>query len=259
MSRFNGLNMRVISAITVLVVLGVGGIFFLGVSVVWASPASPLSAPASVQPSAGDALDEDSLSWGSGNSTTTPVAPSPIAVPAMPVEPVASSSLPVLEKPEVKLESVVSTENKVVDKETVEENLFDDDADIVEESSENTAEFLVRIEALEKNIKMLEKKVGKLQQDNEAAKKLRLKKASRAKKASKAKKAKRKVQTQRKSLPWGLRAASPGKAWVSEKGSNELRVVKQGETLEGIGKVNAIVKDSSGHWVVDGVSGRISQ
>ena len=48
-------------------------------------------------------------------------------------------------------------------------------------------------------------------------------------------------------------------AWVSEKGSSKLRTVTVGEKLDGIGKINAIVKDSSGYWVVDGVSGRISQ
>ena len=256
MSLFNRLNMMVIRIITVLIILSVGWVFFPGVPAVVASPVTP----ALVQPSAGGDLDEDSLSWGSGNDT------SPIPIPAMPVEPVAVSSLPVLEKPEVKPVSVVSTEDKVVDEKTVEDNLFDDAADIVKESSKNTAEFLVRIEALEKSIKMLEEKVGKLQQDNEAAKKLQLKKASKVKKVSKAKRVskskeakRKKVKIQRKLPEWVLRAASPGKAWVSEKGSNELHIVKPGEKLDGIGKVNAIVKDSSGHWVVDGVSGRINQ
>lgn len=257
MSRFDRFNMRVIRTITALVVLGVGVGFFP--MVVFAVGASPTASSVSEQSSV---LDEDSLSWGSGNSTSS-VSPTPI--PAMPVEPVAAASLPDLEKPEVKPTFVVPTENNVVNKEVVEDNLFSDDADIVKVQSENTAEFLIRIEALEKSIKMLEEKVGKLQQDNEAAKKLLLKKVSKAKKASKAKrvlkakKAKRKVKVQRKAPEWVLRAASPGKAWVSERGSSDLRVVKPGEKLEGIGKVNAIVKDSSGYWVVDGVSGRISQ
>ena len=258
MSRFNRLNIRIIRTITVLMVMCVGGVFFPVSFAVGESPVTPLSeAPASVQSSAGGVLDEDSLSWGSGNSPS----PSPIAVPAMPVEPVASSSLPVLENPEVKPVSVVSKEDKTADEKTVEGNAFEDDADI-----EDTSEFLTRIKALEMSIRVLEEKVGKLQQDNEAAKKIQLKKASKAKKTAKTKRVSKvrkfklkKVKIQHKGPDWVLRAASPGKAWVSEKGSNELRVVKAGETLEGIGKVNAIVKDSSGRWVVDGVGGRISQ
>lgn len=257
MSRFDRLNIRVIRTITVLVVMCVVGVFFPVPFAIGESPVTPLSAA----PASG-VLDEDSLSWGSGNSTS----PSPIAVPAMPVEPVASSSLPVLEKPEVKPVSVVPAEDKLISVVSTEDSMFDDDADIVKASSENTAEFLTRIEALEISIRVLEEKVGKLQQDNEAAKKIQLKKASKAKKTAKTKRVSKvrkfklkKVKIQHKGPDWVLRAASPGKAWVSEKGSNELRVVKAGETLEGIGKVNAIVKDSSGRWVVDGVGGRISQ
>lgn len=58
---------------------------------------------------------------------------------------------------------------------------------------------------------------------------------------------------------WVLKAAKPGRAWVSEKGSHEIRVVSVGENLAGIGKIKAVAKDSAGLWVVNGAKGRISQ
>lgn len=58
---------------------------------------------------------------------------------------------------------------------------------------------------------------------------------------------------------WVLRSAKPGMAWVSEKGSNELKTISVGDALAGIGRVTAIVKDSSGRWLVNGTKGRIEQ
>lgn len=60
-------------------------------------------------------------------------------------------------------------------------------------------------------------------------------------------------------IEWVLRSAKPGMAWVSEKGSNEMRTIGVGDTLAGIGKVTAITTDAQGRWVVNGTRGTINQ
>jgi len=60
-------------------------------------------------------------------------------------------------------------------------------------------------------------------------------------------------------IEWVLRSAKPGMAWVSEKGSSEMRTVGVGDTLAGIGKVTAITTDAQGRWVVNGTRGAINQ
>lgn len=62
-----------------------------------------------------------------------------------------------------------------------------------------------------------------------------------------------------RSVSWVLRSAKPGMAWVSEKGSNEMRTVSVGDTLAGIGKVTSIATDAQGRWVVNGTRGSINQ
>lgn len=58
---------------------------------------------------------------------------------------------------------------------------------------------------------------------------------------------------------WVLRSAKPGMAWISEKGTGEIKTISVGDTVAGIGKVTAIAKDSSGLWVVNGTQGKINQ
>jgi hypothetical protein len=58
---------------------------------------------------------------------------------------------------------------------------------------------------------------------------------------------------------WVLRSAKPGMAWVSEKGSREMRTIAVGDTLAGIGKVTAITMDAQGRWSVNGTQGTINQ
>lgn len=58
---------------------------------------------------------------------------------------------------------------------------------------------------------------------------------------------------------WVLRSAKPGMAWISEKGSGEIKTIAVGDTVTGIGKVTAIAKDDSGRWVVSGTQGKINQ
>ncbi|MFH1157376.1 MAG: hypothetical protein V1721_00590 [Pseudomonadota bacterium] len=254
MSRFDNINTKVIRTVTILVVLGGGGVFFPESSAVGASPGAPapfsLTSPQPSAPPAG-ALDEDSLSWGSETSPPVPSSASPV--------PADTASLP-LPTPSVagagiKPAAVVPAREETV-KKTDDE--VPDNMGAVEAPSENTPAFLARIESLERRIGTLEEDVGKLRQSKAAGENVSGNDV-RVKKASRAKKVKRDVKTSRKAPEWVLKAARPGMAWVSERGSSELRAVTAGEILEGIGKINAIVKDSSGYWVVDGVSGRISQ
>jgi intracellular multiplication protein IcmG len=48
-------------------------------------------------------------------------------------------------------------------------------------------------------------------------------------------------------------------AWISEKGSDEIKTISVGDTVSGIGKVTAIAKDDGGRWVVNGTQGKINQ
>lgn len=59
-------------------------------------------------------------------------------------------------------------------------------------------------------------------------------------------------------VSWELRAAQPGKAWVSRTGQKEMQAVMVGDNLEGIGRVNAI-SFNNGRWLVQGSSGQIRQ
>lgn len=57
---------------------------------------------------------------------------------------------------------------------------------------------------------------------------------------------------------WELRAAQPGKAWVSERGASSMITVQAGDNLDNIGRITAI-SYNNGRWVVIGTKGRISQ
>lgn len=57
---------------------------------------------------------------------------------------------------------------------------------------------------------------------------------------------------------WVLKAVQPGKAWISRPGSNEMKTVKIGDMLAGIGKITAIDL-VEGRWVVQGTSSKITQ
>jgi hypothetical protein len=57
---------------------------------------------------------------------------------------------------------------------------------------------------------------------------------------------------------WELRGASPGQALVSEIGTQNLRNVSVGDTLNGVGRIGSISQEN-GRWVVRGTSGQIRQ
>lgn len=57
---------------------------------------------------------------------------------------------------------------------------------------------------------------------------------------------------------WELRAAQPGRAWVSHPGERDMRGIEVGQSLEGIGTVTAI-NYQNGIWTVYGTQGQINQ
>lgn len=60
------------------------------------------------------------------------------------------------------------------------------------------------------------------------------------------------------SVQWELKAAQPGKAWISQKGKSDIRPVVVGENVAGLGRVQSISM-SDNQWVIIGSAGRISQ
>jgi len=64
--------------------------------------------------------------------------------------------------------------------------------------------------------------------------------------------------TRTKAKSWVLRSAQPGKAVISEKGSNDLRTIEVGDTVSGIGRVQAI-DIIGGKWVVKGTQNSVSR
>ncbi|HEU4839473.1 MAG TPA: hypothetical protein VFS88_08705 [Micavibrio sp.] len=57
---------------------------------------------------------------------------------------------------------------------------------------------------------------------------------------------------------WELRAAQPGRAWVSRPGERDMQSVEVGQSLTGIGRVTAILYQNR-RWTVQGTSGQINQ
>lgn len=57
---------------------------------------------------------------------------------------------------------------------------------------------------------------------------------------------------------WELRAAQPGRAWVSKPGDRDMQAVAVGETLAGIGRITAITYQN-GRWTVMGTQGVVQQ
>lgn len=61
-----------------------------------------------------------------------------------------------------------------------------------------------------------------------------------------------------KKVQWELRAASPGQAWVAQKGKSDLKQVSIGDQLADLGTVRAISMQS-GRWVLEASRGTIYQ
>ncbi len=57
---------------------------------------------------------------------------------------------------------------------------------------------------------------------------------------------------------WQLRAAQPGRAWVSRAGQRDMQGIEVGQTLPGVGRITAITYQN-GRWAVVGSQGTIQQ
>lgn len=57
---------------------------------------------------------------------------------------------------------------------------------------------------------------------------------------------------------WELRAAQPGRAWVSKLGERDMQGIEVGQSLPGVGRITAITYQN-GRWTVTGTQGRIQQ
>jgi hypothetical protein len=57
---------------------------------------------------------------------------------------------------------------------------------------------------------------------------------------------------------WEMRAAQPGRAWVSHPGERDMQSVEVGQSLPGIGQITSI-DYQNGRWTVYGTQGRIDQ
>lgn len=116
-----------------------------------------------------------------------------------------------------------------------------------------------RIENINDNLKILKQEMGSI---NSAPPAKTAPKASEPKKVVAATKkkitsAKRKA-VSTDSVVWELRAAQPGKAWVSKKGQKDMQPVVIGDNLSGVGRITAI-SYSGNRWIVQGTTGRILQ
>ncbi len=59
-------------------------------------------------------------------------------------------------------------------------------------------------------------------------------------------------------IQWVLRAAQPGQASIAARGSNELKTVRVGDSVDSLGRVQSITIEN-GRWVVRGTNGLVSQ
>ena len=100
------------------------------------------------------------------------------------------------------------------------------------------------------------------------AENIRLTSEIKALKKKSAKKTHKKANTQ-KSAPvkakpkahknWVLRSAKPGVAWISEKNSNDLKKIKVGDTISGLGNIQSITHTRSQGWVIQASLGSLKQ
>ena len=58
---------------------------------------------------------------------------------------------------------------------------------------------------------------------------------------------------------WVLRSAKPGQAWVSEKGQNEMKQIRVGDQLTGLGTIKSIEFDTNSGWIVKATKGTVKQ
>ncbi len=106
------------------------------------------------------------------------------------------------------------------------------------------------IQSMQRDIKKIQSKPAKT-----TVRKSQPKVAAKPKAATSSKRAPVQVS---KAKSWELRAAQPGKAWVSERGASSMTAVQVGDSLDNIGRITAISFNNN-RWTVIGTKGRISQ
>lgn len=58
---------------------------------------------------------------------------------------------------------------------------------------------------------------------------------------------------------WQLRSAQPGRAWIAQPGTQEMRNVAVGDEVQGLGRILSIAQGADGRWTVRGSMGSVSQ
>lgn len=128
-----------------------------------------------------------------------------------------------------------------------------------EEIVDLSAPLKEEIAAKNKKIASLQSKVADLEKEIES---LKAAKAKSPEPKTEVKKSTPKKKTTSKSTGsknmWELRAAQPGKAWVAQKGRDELQPVVVGDILSGIGRIQDIAYRDN-RWIVVGSQGQIKQ
>jgi intracellular multiplication protein IcmG len=102
----------------------------------------------------------------------------------------------------------------------------------------------------EETIRGLESKVASLKQGAS--------KANTAQNNSVPRRTAKKSSSKQGSSLWELRAAQPGRAWVSKKGQKQMQPIVVGDKLPGLGRVQNILHQNN-KWVVIGSQGKITQ
>ncbi|MEM6811370.1 MAG: hypothetical protein AAF549_02775 [Pseudomonadota bacterium] len=113
---------------------------------------------------------------------------------------------------------------------------------------ERSADKNDQIAQLTKTVESLEKEIQKLKKQPKASTTKKTTSSSKSRSSAK----------QAVSNDWELRAAQPGKAWVAQKGQNELQPVVIGDILSGVGRVESI-RFQQNRWIVQGSAGQIRQ
>jgi len=121
---------------------------------------------------------------------------------------------------------------------------------ITTEKDKQIASLRSTVEDLQSQIKAMQK----TKVESTPVKKAPVKKTAVKKKAP----AKTKAAPKSKTVQWELRAAQPGKAWVAQKGRDDLQPVIVGDTLSGLGRITSISYVNNG-WIVTGQKGSIKQ
>lgn len=160
---------------------------------------------------------------------------------------------------EMSSSNVAETPTVSVDLSSIEEKLDQitsrlDDMDV--QMSQMQGDVSSKIDTVQDNLTKLEKRVetvaARTQQNTSTPR------SSSRQPLSPAKPAPKKA-TPRPQVPnWELKAAQPGKAWIAQKGSSELKPVQIGDRVNGLGQIQNITFDG-GRWRVIGSAKSLTQ